>query len=86
MPAAVTRPYASENFFPRLLRQIQIQNDQLRAALLARVYPLDEIDRALAILDQDQFASDGMMLQCFPDQAGVSWIVFHQQNTSRFGV
>lgn len=56
---------ARQDFAAGSLREIQIEDDQVRRGLLAGINGLEKPDRLIAIEQNDEFSLDAMFLQSF---------------------
>jgi hypothetical protein len=74
---------AVQNFVSRSSGQVQIEDDQIRAAHALGVNLIDEPDRLLAIRDDGDSAVDAVLGKRFAYETDVTRVILDEQNTRR---
>ena len=77
---APARPNAAENICPGSLRQIQIEDYEIRTRQSLLIEAQDKVYRPFAIRDENQFAFNGMLLQSFTHEPRIGRVIFDQED------
>ena len=64
-------------------RQVEIQQDDIRAGSLSCVYTLDVPEHLLAIFVDCKLRAQSMAVESDTDEPHIGWIVFRQQDVKR---
>ncbi len=72
-----------QHFTSGLLRQIEVDDSEMRARRRLVLYRLDKFDRFLAIRDHSELAFNAMLFECPANQADIRRVVLHEKNENR---
>jgi hypothetical protein len=83
MLARTARPHSLEKFRAGHPGKVKIENKQVRARLLARIYLIEKSCRSFPVVYDQKFTSYFMLLKRFYHEFYVCGIVVNQQNLSK---